>query len=253
MKQTVAIAAALLCLSGLSLASAATPIPAQPPGQRLVQDFAAVLTSSDAQAIEAINQDLKNKTGVVIVVVTVPELEDETIDEFGLRVGETWGVGRKGEDRGIVVALSLRPRKVTVQTGYGVEGYLPDGRVGQMLDDYAIPYFRKNNFSSGLVSLDKALVSRSAKEFGVTIDGSSIAPVAGRRQVEIGPRHIILGILALIALIYMGIRHPRTLMWLLFFFASGGRGGRGGGGFGGGGFGGFGGGGFGGGGASRGF
>lgn len=234
-------------------ASARTSFPERPPGGRLVHDFAGVLSGDAARQMESINQDLKNKAGVVIAVVTVPELIDETIEELGLRIAETWGVGRAGQDRGIVVALSLSPRKVTVQTGYGVEGYLPDGRVGQLLDQYAIPYFRTGDFSTGLLALDQTLVARSAAEFGVEVTGASVQPAVAKRPRPLTPGRLILGILALIGLVYMAIRHPRTLFWLVLMFVSGGRHGRGGGGFGGGGFGGFGGGGFGGGGASRGF
>jgi uncharacterized protein len=252
------ISATAVIVAGLTLAlqaaSARTPLPDRPPGNALVHDFAGIIGAGAEQQMESINQDLKNKTGVVIVVVTVDKLVDETIEEFGLRIGETWGVGRKGEDRGIVVALSLEPRKITIQTGYGVEGYLPDGRVGQLRDEYALPYLRKNQFSEGLLALDQALVAWSAKEFNVQITG---APPPSRvhraRDRKATTGQIIFGILAIIALIYMGIRHPRALFWILLFMSSGGRGGGGfgGGGFGGGGgFSGFGGGGFGGGGAS---
>lgn len=254
MKRISAIAVIVAGLAfALETASARTPLPDRPPGNELIQDFAGIIADGAERQMESINQDLKNKTGVVIVVVTVPELVDETIEEFGLRVGETWGIGRKGEDRGVVVALSLSPRKITIQTGYGVEGFLPDGRVGQLRDEYALPYLRKNDFTAGLFELDKALVAWSAKELGVDITGAPPPqPVYQRRRHKITIGEIVFGILAVLALIYMGIRHPRALFWILLMLASGGRGGgRGGGGFGGGGgFSGFGGGGFGGGGAS---
>jgi uncharacterized protein len=214
-----------------------------------------VLDPGAVAQMESINQDLKNKAEVVIVVVTVPELVDETIDQLALRIGETWGVGGAKQDRGIVIAMSMSPRKIWISTGYGVEGYLPDGKVGRFRDQYAVPYLRQNEFSRGLLALDMVLVAESAKEFNVDITGARAPPQPVRRKTSTTSKitRLIFGGLAVIALIFLGIRHPRALFWILLLLSSGGRGGGfGGGGFGGGGgggFSGFGGGGFGGGGA----
>lgn len=240
--------------SALGSAAAETPLPDRPPGNRLIHDFAGILDAGAIAQMEGINQELKDRAEVVIVVVTVPKLVDETIDQLALRIGETWGVGRKGTDRGVVVALSMSPRKIWISTGYGVEGFLPDGRVGQFRDEYALPYLRQNQFSAGLVALDMALVDASAREFNVQISGARPPPPVVRRTRSRADKitRLIFGILALIGFGYLAVRRPRTLFWILLFLTSGGRGGGfGGGGFGGGGggFSGFGGGGFGGGGA----
>jgi uncharacterized protein len=181
------------------------------------------------------------------VVITVPRLVDETIDQLAVRVGQAWGVGKQGEDRGLVVALSRDDRKIFVATGYGTEGYLPDGRVGALIDEHAIPYLRRDQLSEGLVRLATALTDASVREFGVELSGA--APVELQRSRG-GIGRILLVVLAIVGFALLARRHPLLALMALSGFHRGHGGSGFGGGFGGGGFGG---GGFGGGGAGRSF
>lgn len=228
-------------------ARAQTPLPARNP-DRSVYDVAGVIEDAQQAAMEALHVELFRKTGVAIVTVAVPALVDETIEDFAVRVGTAWGVGTAGQDRGIVVAFARDDRRIFVATGYGVEGYLPDGKVGAILDQHVLPHLRQGDFSTGLYQASVALAAASAREYGVTVTGAEAPrapePSPGWTAVE----WIVRGALALVAL-YLLVRHPRLLLFSLF---AGGLRRNGGGGFGaGGGFGGFGGGGFGGGGAGR--
>jgi uncharacterized protein len=242
--------AAFAILVAIAPAHALTPI--DEAGGRAIHDLAEVLPPSEEARLEAIHRELLASTGVAMVLVTVPRLEGETIEALAVRAGTTWGVGRKGEDRGIVIAFAREDRKIFVATGYGVEGFLPDGKVGALIDQYALPALRADRFAEGLFALDVALAQTSADALGATLsDAPAIQPAAGaERPVKLGLKEILIGLALLGLLGYLAIRHP----WLLLFFLSSGRGGRGSGGFGGGGgFDGFGGGGFGGGGAGRSF
>jgi uncharacterized protein len=252
--------AAVLAVA-LLIAAAPSPraeVRLPPHGDRSVHDLARVLSPEDVAAMERMHRDLFARTGVAIVVVTVDSLEGESIEDFAVRVGEEWGAGRKGEDRGIVVALATADRRVFIATGYGVEGYLPDGRVGAILDDHAIPHLKREEWSAAMRRTSAALVAASAAEYGVTIEGSGPPPRSGGRRAggRPGVLQVILFLIGGAVLMYIFIRNP--LLFVILMSGSGGRRGSrgrfGGGGFGGrGGFGGFGGGGFGGGGAGRGF
>ncbi len=177
---------------------------------------------------------------------------------FAVRAGSSWGVGRRKEDRGIVVALAMRERRVFIATGYGVEGYLPDGRVGEILDTEVVPELKAGDASKAMLRASEALVAASAAEYRVTIEGVDDGE-RGRPPADSVAGNLLLGLLALLGLallIILFVRHPWLLLFLLQSSGRGGfRGGGMGGGFGGGGLGGggFGGGGFGGGGAGRGF
>lgn len=246
------LTAALLC--GVA-ARAQVALPQR--GDHSVYDGAGVIRDDARREMERRHLELLRKTGVALVIVTVPRLEGEPIADFALRVGESWGVGRSGEDRGLIVAFALEERRIFVATGYGTEGYLPDSRVGRLLDQYVVPYLARDDFSTGLLQASRVLVQASAEEFGVSIGGATPvpAPQQQRRDEGGGAASAVVALLGLILMVYLAVRHPRLFMLLILSGAM--RGGhRGGGGFGGGGFGsggGFGGGGFGGGGAGRSF
>ncbi len=249
------VVVAFALLAPASPAAARVTLP--PADATSVHDLARVITPGDLAVMERLHRELFDKTGVAIVVITVPGLEGEPIEDFALRVGTKWGAGRKGEDRGIVVAFSKAERRIHVATGYGVEEFLPDGRVGGILDTYAIPSFRENDFSQGLLRTSQALVGASAEHYGVSIEGSVRAPARDRGGKGASALAGLLGLLFMVLLFVLIARHP--MLALLFLSGRGGRGGgygggsfRGGG-FGSSGFGGFGGGSFGGGGAGRGF
>jgi uncharacterized protein len=225
-------------LAGSVLAFAETPLPAR--SDRAIYDLAQLLDEASKTHLEAQSLELYDKSGVALIVVTVPKLVDETIDGFALRIGESWGVGKEGEDRGLVVALARAERSIYVATGYGTEGYLPDGKIGRLLDELAVPLLRKDRYGEGLVALVDALAAESAREYGVELSGgpSQQAPVSDWSKIlRIVGAAIVFG--------YLAWKHPRLLLFLFLI----GRGGRHGGGLGG--FGGFGGGGFGGGGGGR--
>jgi uncharacterized protein len=217
-----------------------------------VYDLANVIDPASEQLMERVNHELYSRAGVAILVLTVPRLENETIDELAVRTGHTWGIGDAGRDRGLVIALSTSERRIFVATGYGTEEYLPDGRVGALIDEQAIPYLRANRYSEALLRLNMALAQISAAHYGVSLDLTGAPLPRGPARLEPRPIHLVFGVLALIALAYLAIRHPRLFFLLLMSLGRGGDR-RGGSGFGGGGgFGGHGGG-FGGGGAGRGF
>jgi uncharacterized protein len=234
-----------------ALVAAATPAlaltPLPPHDRRSVYDLADVIRQDDAAQMERWQRALFDRTGVAIVVITVPRLEDETIEDFATRAGQSWGVGRKGDDRGVVIAVSLEPRKIFVATGYGVEGFLPDGRVGGVLDSEVIPHLHEGDYSRGLKQASAAFTQIAAEQYGLSIDGLQDARVSGHARGRGGGG--IFGLmfgLFILFLVLSALRSP--LLTALILSGMGGRR-RGPGGWGGG----WGSGGFGGGGAGRGF
>jgi uncharacterized protein len=260
--------AALLLAFGLAApVFALTPLPAR--DGRSVYDEARVIRPEHLRQMESWHRALFDSTSVAIVVITVPRLEDETIDEFATRVGTEWGVGKKGDDRGIVIALSMDPRGIQVATGYGVEGYLPDGKVGAVLDNEVMPHLKAGDYSRGLLQASAAFTSIAAQQAGLTIEGLQEKRVQGRTRGRGGGGFFgLLFLIFLFLFVLSMVRSPILTALILSgmgrrrrgpggFGGGWGGGGFGGGGFGGGGFsggfGGFGGGSFGGGGAGRGF
>ena len=219
-----------------------------------VNDFAGIISPQYEQSLDLLAREVWEKTGTSVVLVTMESIDDNNPADYANKLYEAWGIGKKGVDKGVLIFLALKERKVRIETGYGVEGILPDGLVGEILDRYVVPHLKKGDYNKGLSSAMVAVSSVIAQDAGVSLTG--VSPVYRSKKVSkkptVNPFTLILFFIVLSML--LGTRRGRALLPLIIFmFLAGGRGGsRGFGGFSGG-FGGFGGGLSGGGGAGRGF
>lgn len=232
-----------------------------PKRRGLINDFANVISPQYEQKLAQVTDELLRKTDVPVVVVTMPDIGGEDYNEYANRLYAAWGIGKKGEDRGVLIFVTLKERKMRIETGYGMEGLIPDGLAGEIRDQYIIPYLKRNQFGEGLLNGTLAIASIIAKDARVSLTGQIPLkrPPVKRRS---GLSSLVVLLLFFLVLFSMGRR--RGGLWpllLLMFMGRGGgyyggygRSGYGGsfGGFGGG-FGGFGGGLSGGGGAGGGF
>jgi uncharacterized protein len=241
-----------LCLS-LRPAAAA---PDFPKPQGAVNDFAGVIDGESRGRIEALSSELQQKTGVALVVAAVDSMGGLTVEEYATRLYAAWGVGGKELDEGALVLLAVKERKVRIETGYGLEGLFPDGKVGRILDNDVLPEFREGRYGEGFYAAVRTMAEDVAAEKGVTLDGST----GQRRTGKDGGSECGGTLMFLLFILLMILTRGKILGWILLgSMFGGGRGGGWsggggfGGGFGGGGFGGFGGGSSGGGGSSRGF
>jgi uncharacterized protein len=241
------VLALLAALAGAALAGE----PPVPTPRGFVTDLAGVLPPPTVTRITALLEELRERTGAEIAVVTVDTtapLDDFT---YAMQIADAWKPGRKGEDTGIVFLVVVRDRKLRVLVGYGLEGILPDGLVGEIEDREIVPAFRAGRMDEGVWRGVAALADRIAAAHGVTLQG-----MPSRREpppaTEVPGWVLLLVVLVLLALVLYQSSRPSGFRRGGGYFPSD-FGGFGGGGFGGGGggFGGFGGGSFGGGGAGR--
>jgi uncharacterized protein len=122
-----------------------------------VNDFAGVLSAADRQRLEELASSLEARTGVEMAIVTVRTTGDVTIQMYAVRLFEAWGIGKRGRDNGILVLAAMEDRRVWVEVGYGLEGVLPDGKVGAILDRYLLPAFKEGRYGDGLYACAQAL------------------------------------------------------------------------------------------------
>jgi uncharacterized protein len=223
---------------------------------RLVNDYTQTLS---AQQIDQLEQKLvafDDSTSTQIAVVIVKSLEGYDVSDYGVRLAESWGIGGAKNNNGVLVLVSLGDRKVTIQTGYGVEGALPDAITKRIIEREISPNFRAGDYFSGLDEGTNAIISYTKGEY------KNDTPKKGRKEGGLGIGFIIIMIIIIAIAIkkgggggneVIGGRGSASPFWWLLMGSQLGRGNSGGfGGFsgGGGGFGGFGGGSFGGGGSS---
>ena len=91
-----------------------------------VDDYAKLLDNDTKEYIIKINKELYSKTGAQIVVVTVPTIGNNSIEEYANTLFNNWGIGSKQKNNGVLMLLSLQERKFRIEVGYGLEGALPD-------------------------------------------------------------------------------------------------------------------------------
>lgn len=243
------LSTALLLILALALQAgplaAADPVFPRPTGA--VNDFAGVIAPAERESMDSLAREVLQKTGTAVVVATVPTVGDMAADDYATRLYESWGIGKRGEDKGVLILLALKERRVRIETGYGVEGILPDGVVGEILRLHVIPLLKQGDFGKGLSNAMTAVSDVIARNAGVTLTGRpQMKPAQPARGTPVSPFTLIL--FALVAMLMLFTRTGRQILALLLLsgFGGGGRGHGGGssGGFGGfsGGFGGFGGG-----------
>ncbi len=234
-----------------------------------VNDFAGLLAPFQKQALEQKLRNYNDSTSSAIVIITVPSLEGNDIAEVALKYLRDWGIGTKGKNNGVVILVSKGDHKARIETGYGMEGVLPDILAKQIIDERMIPFFKNNDYYAGLDNAVDAVIQAAAGEYKANPRSQDNNVTAGK----IIP--LVIFFIIIVFLFsgkggggggsYMSRKGSKSFLggalpWFLLGNMLGGGGGRrgggfggGGGGFGGGGFGGFGGGSGGGGGASGGW
>jgi len=117
-----------------------------------VNDFANVISSEYRDKLTILIQDLEEKTSSEIAVVTVESIAPYDEKEYARQLFDNWKPGKKGKDNGVLVLLAIRERRWRIETGYGVEGILPDGLCGEIGRNYIVPYFKDGKYGEGLFS-----------------------------------------------------------------------------------------------------
>ncbi|MDR1306074.1 MAG: TPM domain-containing protein [Treponema sp.] len=158
---------AILALSGAAAlaAQSALPAPGGLSGFTFTHDFAGLMGWADRAWLEELAEALEQKTGVQLAVVTVPSRAPYgSIEEYAEALFNAWGIGQKGEDTGVLLVLAMEEREIKIETGYGLEGALPDSVCGRILDRTVIPAFGEGRFSGGLVLGAEAIAAAVAGE-----------------------------------------------------------------------------------------
>ncbi len=229
--------------------------PAKP--NTLVNDYTQTLNATQIQQLEQKLVAFDDSTSNQISVVMVKSVGDYDINEYALQLGRKWGIGGKSKNNGIILLIAIGDRKMSIQTGYGLEGALPDIYTKRIIENDIKPFFKAGDYFSGIENGVNSMIALAKGEYkNDKVKSKSKGGKGGSGFV------VIMIIIIIIIILKKGggggggeVIGGRGVAEALLFGALLG-GGRGGGGFGGGdsggggGFGGFGGGSFGGGGSS---
>ena len=164
-------AALLICIVLPVTASAESQIPDPIPGELYVQDFVDALSEQEEQQLEKLGQNLDNATGSQIVVMIIESLQGQDVAQFAVDVIREYGIGDKEKNNGVLLVIETDPTKqgnrdVYIGVGQGLEGALPDGKIGRILDEYTFPYLEAGALKDAVSSTYKVLYNEVATEYG---------------------------------------------------------------------------------------
>lgn len=133
--------------AGSSADSGRMPVP-QLTGR--IVDTANLLLPSEQARLSKLSQAYEQESGHQIGVLIIPTLGGEAIESFCLRTANTWRLGRKGIDDGILVCLAANERRVRIELGTGMSRYISNADAQEIIDKEMTPFFRVREFAEGL-------------------------------------------------------------------------------------------------------
>jgi uncharacterized protein len=151
----------------LSAPSAGADI-AVPPLESRIIDLTGTLPTDLTVELEQRLASFEAKKGGQLVVLVVPTTQPETIEQYSIRVAESWKLGRKGVDDGVLLLVAKNDRTLRIEVGYGLEGALPDATAKRIIEEIIAPKFRQGNFAGGVVAGVERILN--------VIDGEPLPP-----------------------------------------------------------------------------
>jgi len=133
--------------------------------QGYVNDYAGMISPSAKSKIEEGLKAFEQSDSTQVVVLTIPSLEGENIEEFSIKVAEAWKIGQQQKDNGILLIVSKQDRKIRVEVGRGLEGRLTDLMAGRIIDQVIKPRFKQGDFDGGFITGASALMDATRGEF----------------------------------------------------------------------------------------
>lgn len=173
------------------MAAAQPAIPAFEPN---VVDQGAYLSAEEEGSINRLIQDMRAQADVWAAVYVVQELQDESIESLAERAFRAWKLGDQGRDNGLLLVLAMSDRKMRIETGYGLEGDLPDVVAREALDEHLRPFLRENRIKDGVLDAFVFLARRRNPQFAPS-EVLSLAPV-GTQPASSAPIDFKAGLVA---------------------------------------------------------
>jgi len=163
-----------------------------------VNDYAHLLSPATVSQLDNALGYFEQKESTQIVVLTVPTLAGDSLEDFSIRVAEKWKIGQKGLDNGAILLIAKKERKLRIEVGYGLEGKLTDLVSGRIIRNVILPWFKQGNFDQGVLEGVGAMMAAVKGEFSAK---AAQRPKKGRANNLIGmiaPLIIFFGFLGMI-------------------------------------------------------
>lgn len=178
-----------------------------------VNDTAEMLSFGTINELEMLLQEHENSTSNQVVVLTIPKLEDLTLEEFSIKVVETWKLGQADKDNGVLLLIARDDRKLRIEVGDGLEGALTDAISGSIIRNEITPKFREGDFDGGVKAGIDAILAAISGQYQASQEGERGA--ADLIGVVLGMMifTIVVGLFTFIGLVTKGF-----MSWFLYVF-----------------------------------
>ena len=191
-----------------------------------VNDQAELLSDAGHARVSAALDGLEQTTGAQVVVLTLPSLEGESLEDYAIRIVETWALGRAGHDDGVLLLVARDDRKIRIEVGYGLEGVLTDLDSRRIIDFLMVPTFRSGDYEAGIESAVGAIAGAirgeagAVPEAGPTASGDSAVSPGAERSLFNAAFVVYVGVFAIILLpsAVLALSLKGSQGWTLYLF-----------------------------------
>ena len=160
MKKLLAILCGFFCLAALA-GEVIPPVPANH-----FNDYAGVVAGSTATQLNQKLEQFERDSSCQLVVAVYPKMQSESsIEDYTVRVAQAWKVGQKGKNNGAVLFVFIQDRKMFLETGYGLEGAMPDAICKRIIENEIKPQFKAGNYDAGLTAGVNAMIAAAKGEY----------------------------------------------------------------------------------------
>lgn len=163
-----------------------------------VNDHATMLSPGTAANLEQKLAGFERDQSTQIVVLTIPSLQGDDIDQFAIRVADSWKIGQKGKDNGVLLILVKAERKVRIEVGMGLQGVLPDITASRIIRELMRPHLKANDFDQGITAGVDGIIAATKGEFKASPQDTS------RKTHRRSTSPVTLFLLAAVAAVILG-------------------------------------------------
>src|ERR1019366_4436953 len=190
-----------------------------------VVDAANILKPETRARLTAALKAHEDATSNQIVVLTVPTIQPDSVEDYAVKVFDSWKLGQKGKDNGVLVVIVPQDRKMRIEVGYGLEGTLTDVASNRIIRNLMTPQFKAGNYDRGVEDGVRAVIAQLEGQPDVAPDAAAnngTKPSSnGLSPAMPWPMRIMLGafIFGIIGLFtFMGVMTPGFGGWFLYGF-----------------------------------
>ncbi|HMK66754.1 MAG TPA: TPM domain-containing protein [Thermodesulfobacteriota bacterium] len=168
-----------------------------PPLKGYVNDYAQMISPGTATQLTEELRRFEQSDSTQLVILTLPSLQGETIEDFGIKVAEAWRIGQKTKDNGLIVIVAKEERKIRIEVGRGLEGRMTDLLTGRIIDLVITPRFKRGDFDGGFSAGVSALIDGTRGEF-------KAEEKKGSKRSTRGPSLLTMIVIGVVGMIFVG-------------------------------------------------